>query len=213
MSHRRFGHSVDRIWSPAQLIDVTSRPRLQGGACEQRQDEHRLGAPDPRGRTRHRHLLSAARGYGLPRREHPNRVPLLRERSVDQRDVHHRPTPTSAWSGSSSPKGWKSPRSSPRGSNSRRRSQRWPEPIRGSYFAFESDYWRGASRAEFFASPSGRGGLTAATRRLPIVQTTATMDLGRLPLGIEALHAGPASAGVIPAATAVGAGSRSRLSW
>src|SRR6516164_5271481 len=29
-------------------------------------------------------------GYGLPDREHPNRLRLLRERSVDQRDVHRR---------------------------------------------------------------------------------------------------------------------------
>src|SRR6266567_1887375 len=52
--------------------------------------DHRLGAPDPQRRTRHRHLVSPARGYGLPGREHPNGLRLLRERSVDQRDVHRR---------------------------------------------------------------------------------------------------------------------------
>jgi hypothetical protein len=38
-------------------------------------------------------------------------------------------TPRSGRSGSSSPKGWKSPRSSPRSSSSRGRSRSWPQPF------------------------------------------------------------------------------------
>src|SRR6185437_8732064 len=49
-----------------------------------------LGAPDPRGRARHRDLVSAARGDGLSSREYPHCLRLLRERFVGQRDVHSR---------------------------------------------------------------------------------------------------------------------------
>src|SRR5215471_14707928 len=53
-----------------------------------RQDDHRLGTPDPQRRTRHRHLLPPAKNYSIPHREHPNRLRLLPKRPVDQHDVH-----------------------------------------------------------------------------------------------------------------------------
>ena len=96
MSRHRSGVLAGRARarSPAgargPLLQEQVRPRLHGRAGERREDDHQLGAPDPQGRTRHRHLLSPARGHGLPGREHPNRLRLLRERSVDQRHVHHR---------------------------------------------------------------------------------------------------------------------------
>jgi hypothetical protein len=109
------------------LLQEHVRPRLHGGACEQRRDYPRLGAPDPEGRTRHRHLLPPSAGYGLPDREHPNGLRLLRERFVGQRDVHRR-RPTKRRSGSSSPKGWKSTPSSPPVQVRQAESRSWPEP-------------------------------------------------------------------------------------
>src|ERR1700716_2739917 len=38
------------------------------------------------GRARHHHLVSPSRGNGVPAREHPSGLSLLRERSIDQRD-------------------------------------------------------------------------------------------------------------------------------
>ena len=65
---------------------------------------------------------------------------LLRERPVHQRDVHHRRSPRSGRSGSSSPRGWTSPPSSPSASSSRGRSRSWPGTIRGSFFVIKGEY-------------------------------------------------------------------------
>ena len=72
------------------LLQEQVRPRLHGGAGEQRQEDHRLGAPHPQGRARHRHRVSPARGDGVPGREHPDGLRVLRERAVDQRHVRPR---------------------------------------------------------------------------------------------------------------------------
>ena len=78
------------------------------------------------GRARHRHRVSPARGDCLRGREHPHGLRLLRERALDQRDVHRSTIPRSAPSDSSCPTAWRCPPSLPRASSSPDRSPSWP---------------------------------------------------------------------------------------
>ncbi len=94
-------------------------------ASEAKQDD-RLGAPHPEGGARPRHRIAAPRGDALSGREHPDRLRVLRERPLDQRDVRRRRRRRNGPSGSSSPTGWRCPPSWPRGSSSPGRSRSWP---------------------------------------------------------------------------------------
>ena len=148
------------------LLQEQVRPRLHRGACEQGQEDHRLGASDPQGRTRHRHRVSPARGDGLPGREHPDGLRLLRERTVDQRDVHRRRRREARgrvqalrWDGS--------PRGARLRSSSRGRSRSSPEPSAARTSSSRTSTDR-LPRARYLAGRSDRLGfrrLRRETRR------------------------------------------------
>ena len=91
------------------------------------------------GGARHRHRVAAAGGDRVRGRGHPDGLRVLRERPVDQRDVHPRRTRRSGPSASSCPTAWRSPTSSPSFKFARQKSK-LAGTIRGSYFVIKGEY-------------------------------------------------------------------------
>ena len=110
------------------LLQEQVRPRLHGGRGERGPGVDRLRPPHPQGGARPRHRGSATGGDGLPGREHPLDLRLLRERPVDQRAVHDRRRREAGGRVQALRRHGGPAPSSPRASSSHARSRSWPGP-------------------------------------------------------------------------------------
>jgi hypothetical protein len=84
--------------------------------------------------------LGRSRLRPSPSREHPNRLRLLRERSIDQRDVHPVDDPKKRAVGFKLSEGMEVPAELASRFKFARQRSKLAGTIRGSYFAFHNDY-------------------------------------------------------------------------